>query len=226
MKTSSEIFIRNLREIRVNVDTPATELYRLNTPPLSSLNEPFINGVLVLQLLIIEILDFLGVEWSENQIQDCGELAYPEYYWFTIAELKQFSQRVKMGYFGKIYGKFSPSTLMEYFKDYAGDMLGARAEYYGNKKIEPPVAHLTPLTPEEQEIQDKYFKSLVSLAEKLCSPNSDQSKKEKRERDIRMARHMEFFKANLTPEQAEEINMRRKEIEEASKKYEEERKVK
>ena len=78
-RISSENYWQNWAKTTVSVDTPASELYRQNLPPLCLLNEPKVNGVLVLQLVILQILDFIGVEWSKNQIIECSELAYQEY---------------------------------------------------------------------------------------------------------------------------------------------------
>jgi hypothetical protein len=188
------------------------------------LEKPLENGVLVLQLVILEILDFIGAEWPKNQIQECSELVYREYYWFTIGELKQFSIRVKTGYFGKIYGKFAPMHLMEYFKDYSDEMFEARADYFGKKRPELEVKEEVPLTPEEEETQQRYFKSLSELTKRLCSPESEAATKEHKGRDERIKRHMEFFQAHMTDEQRAEIEQRRQEIQDAAKKYEDEKK--
>ncbi len=201
------------------VDTPAPELYRQDLPSLSSLEAPLENGPVVLQLVILEILDFIGQEWTKNQITDCSVLAYQEYHWFNTGELKQFSQRVKVGYFGKIYGKFAPAHLMEYLRDYSDEMWEARADYYGKKRIEESPVY-TPLTQEEQEQQEKYFASLKELAERLSLPDPIEAEKADRERQERVKRHIDFFKSTLTPEQQEEMEQHRKDIQEAAKKYE------
>ena len=127
-----------------------------------------------------------------------------------------------MGYFGKIFGKFAPAHLMEYFLDYSNEVWEARADYYGKKKPEEPKIDDTPLTPEEQVRQDEYFKSLTELAKKLSSNNSDQRTKESEERDERIRKHVDFFQKNLTPDQKKEIETRRQEIQDAAKRYEKE----
>ena len=199
----------------------APELYRLNLPALSSLEEPKTNGVLVLQLVILEILDFMGQEWTPNQITECSELSYQEYYWFTIGELKQFAMRLKTGYFGKIYGKFAPAHLMEFLKDYSDEMFEARADYFGKAKLQQTPEQSAPLTEEEKRRQDHFFKHLVDLAKKLSAKSSEELTQEDIARDQRMKKHMEFFQANLTPEQKAEIEQRRLEIQIAAKEYEE-----
>jgi hypothetical protein len=224
-KISNEKYWEKWGDTRVSVHTPAPDLYRQNLPALSSLNEPKTNGVLVLQLVILEILDFIGQEWNKSQITECSELAYQEYYWFNTGELKQFSQRVKTGYFGKIYGKFAPTHLMEYFKEYSDEVWEARADYYGKQRPEEPPVY-EPLTPEEKQVQDHYFATLKEIAKKLSSPvsSSNETPEQQKQREEKLKNHMDFFKSTLTPEQLQEIEDRKKQIEEATKKYENERK--
>jgi hypothetical protein len=222
-KISNEIYWQNWQKTVVNVHTPAPELYRQNLPALSSLDNPTVNGVLTLQLVILEILDFIGVEWDKKQTIECSELAYQEYHWFNIGELKQFSQRVKTGYFGKIYGKFAPAHLMEYFGTYANEMLAERADYYGKKRVEEAYKQEEPLTDEEKVIQEKYLQYLRDLSKKLSAPDPQEAAIKEKEHKESLKRHMDFFKSTLTPEQLQDMEDNRIRVEEAVKKYEQDK---
>lgn len=225
MKVPSETYWQNWQKTEVANTTTPPGLYRLNLPALSALNEPKENGPLILQLIILEILDFVGIEWSENQVSECAKLMYEEYYWFTIGELKQISKRIKTGYYGKVFGKFAPIHMMEYFKNYSDEMWEARADFFGGKEKQSPVPNIDPLTPEEEARQKDYFQILIQLAKKFTRVDSEEEAKMKEAKKKRTEEHIAFFKSTLTPEQLQEIENHKIEIKIAAEKYEKEHNI-
>lgn len=69
------------------------------------------------------------------------------------------------------------------------------------------------------DVMDK----LKELTIQLCSPTSDQRQKEYQDQDERAKEHIAFFKAQLTPEQYQEIEERRLQIKKAAEEYEKEK---
>lgn len=101
------------------------------TPEISTLNRGtggIETAVGVLELAIIATLDFLGAEWKGAQIREAAQIAFEEYYFIQMAELKQFLTRIKTGHYGKIYGKFTPAVFMEWLGLYMDESLKLRAQ--------------------------------------------------------------------------------------------------
>lgn len=216
----SEEFWQKWQKTTVLANTPPSEHYKANLPCLNSLCDPLTNGTLALELIILEILEFLGIEWSESLTRQCSELAYQEYYWFNIGELKQFVTRVKLGYFGKIYGKFSPAILMEYLMDFSSEMLVAREGYYGMAK--PPAVQVDsePLTTEEEARQSDFFKKLTEIAKTFTTGENEEDRRKIEEKNQRIQDQQDFFKRHLTPDQLQDIENNRLRIQKASEDYE------
>lgn len=100
------------------------------------------NGITIFECTVLDLLEFFGLEWSVNQIRGASEILFDEYYYWTLAELKHFSLKTKKGDFGKVYGKFSPSTLMECASAYDSEILTARASYLPVVKEADPVEYV------------------------------------------------------------------------------------
>lgn len=100
------------------------------------------NGITIFECTVLDLLEFFGLEWSVNQIRGASEILFDEYYYWTLAELKHFSLKTKKGDFGKVYGKFSPSTLMECASAYDSEILTARASYLPVVKEVEPVEYV------------------------------------------------------------------------------------
>lgn len=93
-------------------------------------------GIKVFQFVVSDLCLYMGADkCSEDAMLECGELAYSEAHWLSLAELKLFTVRVKTGQYTS-HKNFSPAILMEFLKEFLGEMLRARGEYYGAKKQE------------------------------------------------------------------------------------------
>lgn len=110
------------------------EIQEMKTPEISTINrgenttEP---AIAVYEFVVLGLLEFYGCEWSKEQIRECAELLFNEYYWLHIAELKHLITRIKTQ--TKVFGKFSPAQLMEAFSQYADESLRARQEAFERK---------------------------------------------------------------------------------------------
>lgn len=85
---------------------------------------------MIMESIICMMLDYYGVEWQKIQIRETAELWAKEYYWMHIAEIKHFLTKCKVGDYGKIFGKLSPSTIMDWLQSYASESLNTRASMY------------------------------------------------------------------------------------------------
>lgn len=118
------------------------ELYKMNTPTISELVKgegKKDKGVAVFAAMVLRLVQFFGGTWTKEQIMECAQVCYDEWYYFTFAELGHFAQRAKAGKFkigdrALIYGPFSPSTLIDWLTTYAAETDEKRGAYYGAMK--------------------------------------------------------------------------------------------
>lgn len=130
----------------MKADTTSVEVLQLGTPQLCQLGQPGQSaqtvGTLVFNIQIDLLLQFMGVadKWNDVMLDECAELAYAECYWFSLAELKQFTHRVKTGHYTS-HKNLTPAVLMEFLQIYSAEMMKARGDYYGKSKVttwQPP----------------------------------------------------------------------------------------
>lgn len=178
------------------------ELHKLDTPSVSMLNvgtKSTENGVRVFQLLVLNIVKFLGAEWSEEQIKDCGKICFDEANYLTFAELSHFAKKAKSGGFEKVYGKFTPATFMDWFTIYTTQNLEERAMYHSNNKkgvwIEP-----------ENPVQEERIMGfLKDFTESMQKQIQTEQAAEFLKRDEQVKKHNDLLKSKLTPEQLQEL---------------------
>jgi len=157
-------------------------------------------GVAVFQKLVLDIVKFFGGDWSEDQIQDCGEVCFNEWHYLTFAELKHFIHKVKSGGFkevGKpvIYGQFVPATLIDWFCIYASDNLRERENYFSNSKPE----WKEPENPVSDEIVNQVIGEVSEWFTDLSKNEDDIEAKERHERILKY-QNMIKDKLTLHPE--------------------------
>lgn len=95
------------------------------------------NSIQVFEVVVLQLLEWLGVEWSSMQIRDTAELLSAEYHWMTLAELKAFTSKIKLGHYGKEWGKLRPLAFTEWMAAWADELLIARASFVGMAKPDP-----------------------------------------------------------------------------------------
>lgn len=88
--------------------------------PLSSLVRKTETGVdkaecyKFIKLCTVWLCEFFGVSWNDIQVKESSKQLYENYFFWTEYDWKHFMSRVVSGYFGKMFGSFSPAMLMEY----------------------------------------------------------------------------------------------------------------
>lgn len=121
-------------------------------------------GVQVFTILIASTAAFMDGKWSREQVNECGQLAYEECYWFTIAELKQFLSRIKTGFYTS-HKNFSPAVFMEYLKIYSDERLEERYNYHSQAKPKEKLEPGAELLSDAQ--MDILKNSIASFAENM-----------------------------------------------------------
>lgn len=113
-----------------------SEVQGMKTPEISTINRGEKNteqAIMLYEFVILTLLDFYVTKWEDEQIRECAEMLFSEYYWLQIAELKHLCVLLKTGKMMvpdgknlvafKPFGKFSPSDLMRCFDQYAHESL-------------------------------------------------------------------------------------------------------
>jgi hypothetical protein len=124
-----------LAELPIVSDTPFSDIYKHDNTAISIVNKGMGNkdlGISIFQACMISILEFVGAEWKETQLNDAATIFFDECYWFTFAELKHFAKRAKSMKLGggKIYGAFTPATFMEWVAEYSEQAFYERSKYF------------------------------------------------------------------------------------------------
>lgn len=133
---TNENWLSVWQQLPVKADMLPLEILQKSTPELSTLNRgtgSTENSIMMLEAVVLMLLEFYGVEWSELQVRETAELWSSEYYWLHIAEIKHFLTKCKTGKYGKVFGKFSASTLMEWLGQYAAESMASREELFTRK---------------------------------------------------------------------------------------------
>lgn len=124
----------------IRADTTPAELIACNTPALSQMGQNANGGMIgaaIIKGFIMSLASFGGFDWKEEQIIECAAMAYSEYYWLTLAELKQFFLKVKTAEY-ESHKNISMMILMGFLKDYAELQLSNRYDHYSMKKDKLP----------------------------------------------------------------------------------------
>lgn len=121
------------------------EVHNIKSPEISTINRGTgskESGILMVNILLLELLEFQGVEWSKLQVRECAEMIYSECYWFTVSEFKHFILKIKRADFEclKDYSRFAPKHLMQCSKEYIPECLAVREqqEYHNKRQIQQP----------------------------------------------------------------------------------------
>lgn len=174
---------------------------RLETPQLCMLGrnaQGGMFGITLLKILITRMLELMGIDkhqqaWSPEQIDGYADLIYSEYYWLTMAEIKQFFARVELGVY-KDNKNMTPPIFSGFLLQYVKDMEGARYDYFSQQaqkiKWEPPA---DPIPDERfQELMQDAFKAIGAEPEKTIAEKvgGEVALDELKEKTIEMARQL------------------------------------
>lgn len=78
-----------------------------------------------IQLVIVWMCQYFGVVWNDLQIKESSRQLYENYFYFSQYDWRHFMSRVTSGYFGKMFGAFNTSMLMEYAAIHSEEWLSA-----------------------------------------------------------------------------------------------------
>lgn len=82
--------------------------------------------------IVLAVAEYHGAEWSEFTTRDLAKTLYHEYYSIGVEGWVHFCKRLKSGYFGKIYGKFTPAIMVDYVNIYYSEWTEQHATIHAN----------------------------------------------------------------------------------------------
>ena len=82
--------------------------------------------------IVTHIAEYYGAEWSDSTTKDLNKTLYFEYYAIGVEGWVHFCKRLKSGYFGKVYGKFTPAILVDYVNIYYSEWTEQHATIHAN----------------------------------------------------------------------------------------------
>lgn len=177
--------------MRVKNDITPHQIYEKNLPQLSAMClEDVSSGQAVFSIMASNIVEFMGAKWTSKQFDLFGQMAYGEYYWMNVYEIKLFEQKVfakDLGYYkngqpvAKVYGEMTPGVLSDWLKHFSELMLYERGVYNQNKKSD--------WVPPENPVSDEMFESeMQKLRVLLANRNKKDEIQEvrKKEADVQL----------------------------------------
>lgn len=193
---TSENWQQRWGSLPVKADSSAAEVLSLRTPHLSQLGVApsgrFV-GVIIFSAQIASLAGFIGLNWTKEQMDECGELAYQEQPWLTLAELKQFFLRLKTGKYSS-NKNLNPAIFLEFLSEYAGEMLGERSVFYDKqpkkRRVVLNIEHIRKpkslkiarwMCSEVARINDQAMERMKTLTEGLYSRERELEQKARQE---------------------------------------------
>jgi hypothetical protein len=148
---------------------------------------------MVFEAVVVQLLEWLGVEWSAMQIRETAELMSSEYHWMSLAEIKGFTAKIKAGHFGKEWGKLRPMMLMGWMLDWSADLLDARAGKIGQAK---------PVMSEEEapgtiDITDRLGPVMDQLQSDLTKQREADAEEQRKKREEQQERLFKYLLSNI-----------------------------
>ncbi len=170
---------------------------------------------------------------NEDQMLETASMLLDECGSFRLEDYVMMFALAKRGQLVKIYDRIDIDMMGEMMDEYwfRRNQAGRRAQEEEFKTYEENLKQLEnkgkeKLSPEEELIQNNFFGDLKKTTEKLCEPSPEEKQKKEKEHKEAVQRHVDFFKATLTPEQVKELEDRRREIEKKASLWEQEQKKK
>lgn len=156
---SNKTWLQIWKDSPVTADSMSVEIFKQNTPAISTIGErgPAAKalGIEIFKAQVISIIEFFGVDWSDEQIQDVAELSYDEHFWLSLAELKLFVKKVKAGKY-QSNKNFNPPIFMEFINTFSNEIISERGAYFGQQKKD------TTWVEPENPVSDAKFAQLIS----------------------------------------------------------------
>lgn len=119
--TSSTELFKVISDLDISgTRTSVMDIRKMNGSPLSSLVKRSDSGAdkseahKFIQLVIVWMCQYFGVSWNDLQVKESSKQLYENYFFWSEYDWRHFMSRVTSGYFGKMFGAFNTSMLMEY----------------------------------------------------------------------------------------------------------------
>ena len=137
LTTSLKSWRQDFAECPVTVANSPVQVVAMGGASLSTMGtfEGVKVGLLAFGDMFTAIVSYLDLNWNSpiDKIRELSKMAYAEYYWFTTAEIKHFSLKVKSGHY-QSNKNLSAADLYRFLSDYASELLFERAQQHGVKK--------------------------------------------------------------------------------------------
>lgn len=186
-------------------------------------------GVLLMILTLVrDYCNSLNVvrNMNEDQMLETASMLLDECDNFRLEDYVMMFSMAKRGEFVKVYDHVDINLVGEIMDAYwlIRNAAGKRAQEEEYKSYEDKLKDISrnpaDLTQKEEDQKQEIVGQMKILADNMKSMVGVEERESQEQRDQRIKEHMDFFQKALTPEQKEEIENRRREIQEAAKRYE------
>lgn len=137
LSNSKMIWRQALEECPVRESNSVLQVVAMKGAQLSTMGtfEGVKVGLLAFGDVFTGIVDYLCLNWNnpKSKILELSTMAYNEYYFFSIAEIKHFSLKMKSGEY-QSNKNLTPADLYRFLTDYANQVLFERAQQFGMQK--------------------------------------------------------------------------------------------
>lgn len=120
----SEKLWMELSEVDISPNISLSELREIKSDAISALIKKDGENIdksecfKFFQVMFILIIEFFGITWTEYQLLEVSKEFYSCFHHWKILDAKCFMQRCRRLHYGKVYGQFTPATLMEWAQLY------------------------------------------------------------------------------------------------------------
>lgn len=124
---------------KINSTTTMAELCSIEKSKITDLvktkddgQKDYTECIMFMNAIVVQIAEYYGIEWSDLTTRDLCKTLYFEYYALGVEGWVHFCKRLKSGYFGKVYGKFTPAILVDYVNIYYSEFTEQHATINAN----------------------------------------------------------------------------------------------
>ncbi len=179
-----------------------SDVVAMNTPNLGLMNKGFGNiacSYIFIKAEILRLLEFLGIEWSLLQINECADIIAKQYYGLHIAEIKHFLLRAKTQHYNKnSFARLTPNIFLGWLNEYWEESLYTKGQISEGraKRIAFEAKNnisTKGLTYEEKIQQKKYWNEISKLTEELTGWQEDITEERQAIKDEELAKKKDIL---------------------------------
>ena len=113
-------FYQGICNLPVSAGTSTKQIYKLETGQISALciEEDRQQPITIIKLLLTDFGDYFGVTFTDHQLTEFAKTFYDKFFYWHLADLKNFYECCKGLNFGKPYGTVTVATIMEWGNEY------------------------------------------------------------------------------------------------------------